>query len=277
MNKILFAIPLVALAFTSCDPAVDEISPAAPITADALTQALTATQESDGNNNMVIFTTPTRYIRVYNAETGAKLGEGTVVKYQDLPPEKTISYYCETINEDGTVVKSGNKTVTVTNFTKVPEQYEILFGSDYSAKVFGWDTDAENGVMGNGAWQENTGPAWWVLTAADIDAQAEGWRIPNQGIGATMTISPGAMTTPAGSGSISFNFSDITKPGWDIGTLTCDNIYPLCGVNPNGDAAPFYSYNILDIDDGKLRLCAPQPNEMWDWGTAWFWNYKRQD
>lgn len=273
MNKILFAIPLVALAFTSCDPSIDEVSPAAPISAEALTQGLTAKQESEGNNNMVFYTTPTRYIRVYNAETGAKLGEGTAVKYQDLPPEKNLSFYCETIEEDGTVTKSNTKQVTVTNFTKVPEQYSTLFGDDYAAQVFGWNTEAGNGVMGNGAYLENTGPGWWVISAADLNSQAESWGIPAQGIDATMTVGPGSMTTPAGSGAVTFNFSNITKPGWDIGTLTCDGIYPLCGVNPNTGASPFYTYHILKITDGELNLCAPEPGAG-DWGTAWFWNFK---
>ncbi len=274
MNKILFAMPLVALAFTSCDPSIEEVSPVAPITADALTQGLSVTQESDGNNNMAFFTTPTRYIRVYNAETGSKIGEGTYVTYQEVPPEKTISFYCETVNEDGSVVKSGAKSVSVSNFTKVPEQYTILFGNDYSAKEFGWNIDFPDGVMGNGAYLENAGPGWWKIFPGDLDGQAEGWGIPDQGLGATMTIGPGAMTTPAGTGSVNFNFNKISKPGWDIGTLTCAGIYPLCGVNPNAGAAPFDTYHILKITDGELNLCAPEPGAG-DWGTAWFWCFKK--
>lgn len=276
MNKILFAIPLVALAFTSCDPSVDEISPVAPITADALSQNMAATQESEGNNNIVFYTTPTRYIRVYNAESGDMLGEGTAVKYQDLPPEKTLSYYFETINEDGSLVKSSSKQLTVNNFTKVPQQYAELFGSDYTAKVFGWNVDSPDGVMGNGAYLENGAPGWWKIFPDGIDSQADGWGIPNQGLNATMTISPGSMTTPAGTGKVKFDFSNITKPGWDLGMLTCDGIYPLCGINPNAGAAPFNSYHILKITDGDLNLCAPEPGAG-DWGTAWFWCYKRID
>ncbi len=276
MNKILFAIPLAALALTSCDPAIDEESPRSGITADELTQYLTVKQDSEGNNNMTFYTSPTLYIRVYNAESGSKLGEGTIVTYQDLPPEKTLSYYCETINEDGTVVKSGTKQVSVTNFTNVPEQYTTLFGDSFEAQVFGWNTEASSGVMGNGAYLENDGPGWWIISAGDLDAQAEGWGIPNQGIDATMTIGPGSMTTPAGSGAVNFNFNNITKPGWDIGTLTCSGIYPLCGVNPNDGASPFSSFHILKITDGELNLCAPEPGSG-DWGTAWFWNYKNKN
>lgn len=273
MKKILFMIPLMAMALTSCDPSVDEISPVGNISAEALTNSLQIKAQSEGNNNLTIYTSPTRYINVYDSD-GNKLGEGTEVEYQVLPPTTSLSIYCETMNEDGTTTTSGSKDVTVSEYTDVPEQYTELFGSTFAATKFGWNTEASDGVMGNGAYLENVGPGWWVISAGDLDGQAAGWGIPNQGIDATMTVGPGSMTTPAGSGAVKFNFNAITKPGWDIGTLNCTNIYPLCGVNPNAGATPFYEYHILKIDEGQLRLCAPEPGSG-DWGTAWFWNYKK--
>lgn len=122
--------------------------------------------------------------------------------------------------------------------------------------------------MGNGPYQVSFGPDWWKLFAADINAQAEGWGIPDQGLDATMTISPGSMTTPAYSGQVNFNFNKILVPGWDIGTLTCISIYPLCGVNPNDGAAKFYEYSILKITDGELRLCAPMRIRSLGWSLV---------
>ena len=39
MKKILFLLPLLAMMFTACDPAVDEIQPAANVTVEDLTNS----------------------------------------------------------------------------------------------------------------------------------------------------------------------------------------------------------------------------------------------
>lgn len=123
MKKIFFMIPLMAMALASCDPSTDEIKPAANISAEQLTSSLQISAKSEGNNNLTITTSPTRYIRVYD-ENGGMLGEGTKVSYQVLPPNTSLTVYCETINEDATLVKSGTKSINVTEYTDVPKQYE---------------------------------------------------------------------------------------------------------------------------------------------------------
>jgi hypothetical protein len=47
------------------------------------------------------------------------------------------------------------------------------------------------------------------------------------------------------------------------------------GVLPNNGNARQYVYQILKADNSELRLCAPEPGAG-DWGTAWFWNFKRK-
>ena len=63
MKKILFAIPLFAMLLVACDPIVDEISPDPNVTPENLTFELVA--KNQGNNNIQIVPTPSRYVKVY--------------------------------------------------------------------------------------------------------------------------------------------------------------------------------------------------------------------
>lgn len=65
------------------------------------------------------------------------------------------------------------------------------------------------------------------------------------------------------------------KAGWDIGRMVFSGTTPLMGIQPNVGGNQ-YDYHILKADDKNLRLCAPEPGAG-DWGTAWFWNFKRKD
>lgn len=47
------------------------------------------------------------------------------------------------------------------------------------------------------------------------------------------------------------------------------------GVLVNQGNQRQYVYHILKATDNELRLCAPEPGAG-DWGTAWFWNFKRE-
>lgn len=62
MKKILFAIPLFAMLLVACDPIVDEISPDPNVTPENLTFELVA--KNQGNNNIQIVPTPSRYVKV---------------------------------------------------------------------------------------------------------------------------------------------------------------------------------------------------------------------
>lgn len=69
MKKILFAIPLLAAMFASCEPAVDEISKGANVTAEQLTSSFELVAKSAGNNNITIKMNPVHYVWVYDAST----------------------------------------------------------------------------------------------------------------------------------------------------------------------------------------------------------------
>ena len=106
MKKILFAIPLFAMLLVACDPIVDEISPDPNVTPENLTFELVA--KNQGNNNIQIVPTPSRYVKVYDATSDIKLAEGTAPSVQVAPPNKELQVYVTTINSDGSITKSAS-------------------------------------------------------------------------------------------------------------------------------------------------------------------------
>ena len=108
---------VMALGLASCDPSHDDEGPNASVTSDELTQEVRITAKSEGNNNLTIFTSPTRYIQVYDADTKALVGAGTAVKYQVLPGSTEATIYVVTANQDGTLTTSGTKSIAVNNYT----------------------------------------------------------------------------------------------------------------------------------------------------------------
>ncbi|MBP7359137.1 MAG: hypothetical protein KA955_07365 [Prevotella sp.] len=275
MKKIIFATPLLALLFVACDPISDNNGPGSNVTADELTSELQLKPKSAGNNNITFVTSPARYIKVFDSNTQKLLSEGTAPVVQVVPPNPAPSFYVEAINPDGTVVKSSVKTVTVTEYTDLPNIYYKIFGDDLGTTKWSWDTTASDGVWGNGAYLENTGPGWWVVQASDLDEQATGKSLPEDGLSGWMTLSLSGVNTSRGeTGSISVT-EDIVKANWDIGTMTFNGTIPLLGIQPNKGNARQYVYQILKADGNYLRLCASEPGAG-DWGTAWFWNFKKQ-
>ena len=97
--------------FTACDPAVDEIQPAANVTVEDLTNSFQLVARSEGNNNISVALDPVRYVKVYNADTDALLCEGTNPSFQDVPPAKTLNVYVTVINQDGSITKSDAKSI----------------------------------------------------------------------------------------------------------------------------------------------------------------------
>ena len=127
MKKILFAIPLFAMLLVACDPIVDEISPDPNVTPENLTFELVA--KNQGNNNIQIVPTPSRYVKVYDATSDIKLAEGTAPSVQVAPPNKELQVYVTTINSDGSITKSASKSIAVTEYTDLPAIYADVFGT----------------------------------------------------------------------------------------------------------------------------------------------------
>lgn len=281
MKKIIYAIPLLSLAlfFASCEPAQDDESPSATVSSEQLSQELRIEAQTEGNNNLVVYTTPTRYIYVYDAENGELIGNGTRVNVQVLPPAREVKYYVQTTGFDMKVAKSAPKSIKVTTFTDLDPILTTLFGDgkgNFTSHKYTWNNEAPDGLWGNGGYMESTGPAWWVVKATDIEEQAKKANLPKDGLKGWFTLGLGAnnvKTSRGETGSVAAT-SEHLKGGWDIGTLTFKGTMPLMGIQPNYNNQRQYVFQILKATDQELRLCAGEPNAG-DWGTAWFWNFKR--
>ena len=170
MKKILFMIPLLALLFTACDPTSEDNGPGANISAEELTNNFSISQESEGNNNLTFNLAHARYVKIYNADTGGLVAQGTnSLKAQVIPPTTTANFYAEAINPDGSKVKSTTKSVTVSNYTNLPAIFDQVFGKDangnYQTSTWTWD-DSSDKCWGNGGWGSDQGPSWWLLVVA---------------------------------------------------------------------------------------------------------------
>lgn len=283
MKKILFAMPLFAMLLVACNPIVDEISPDPNVTPENLTFELVA--KNQGNNNITIVPNPARYVKVYDANTDVKLAEGTVPTVQVAPPVKELKVYLETINPDGSIVKSAPQAIAVSEYTDLPAIYADVFGTTsdggYGTSVWTWNTEAPDGCWGNGGYLGNTGPGWWIvdgdgtLQGTTIDSQAEAKGMLSDGLDGWFSLSlTGVQTSRGESGSVKIS-EDVKQSGWDVGTMEFSGTVPLLGIQPNLSNARQYTYHILKVDEQELRLCAPEPGAG-AWGTAWFWNFKRK-
>ena len=226
MKKNIFAAPLLALmmtALTSCDPSHDNESAIGAISPDQLTQELQITAKSAGNNNLTVFTTPTRYIKVYDAKTNSLMGTGTSVKIQIAPPTTEASFYAVTAAMDGnTSVKSGSKSITISEYTDLPAIYDKIFGDGaggFTSHTWGWDATDNGGICwGNGAYLENTAPGWWTVSINDIDEQAAGKGLPNDGKDGWMKMSLSGVSTSRGdAGMVKVTEDVVQNPVQEIG------------------------------------------------------------
>ena len=257
---------------------MDEISPDPNVTPENLTFELVA--KNQGNNNIQIVPTPSRYVKVYDATSDTKLAEGTAPSVQVAPPNKELQVYVTTINSDGSITKSASKSIAVTEYTDLPAIYADIFGTTpdggYGTTTWTWNTEAEDGCWGNGGFLSNTGPGWWVIRSGEIDGQVTGAGLPDDGLNGWFSLSlSGVQTSRGESGSVKVS-EDMVQSGWDVGTIEFSGTIPLLGIQPNQGNARQYVYHILKITEDELRLCAPEPGVTSGGGTAWFWNFKRK-
>uniref|UniRef100_A0AB33JIE3 Lipoprotein n=5 Tax=unclassified Prevotella TaxID=2638335 RepID=A0AB33JIE3_9BACT len=280
MKKILFAAALLTFMMASCTPQQDDESPAANVTSEQLSKEVQITAKKEGNNNLTVTTSPTRYIYVYDAETNEMVGSGTSVKVQVLPPARTVKYYVQVTGFDRSVAKSEPKAIDVKEFTDLDPILTTLFGDGkggFTSYTYTWNEAAPEGVWGNGGYMESTGPDWWKVQASEINTQAKDKGLEKDGLDGwfSMGLGAGGVKTSRGeTGSVSATSTKV-KDGWDIGTLTFTGTIPLLGVLTNQGNARQYVYQVLKADGKELRLCAPEPGAG-DWGAAWFWNFKKK-
>lgn len=279
-NIILSGLMAFVLSLTSCNFLQEDETGSMVISSKKLTEAFLITPRNPGNNNITITTSPSCYFWVYDAETDRALGSGTTVNVQVIPPAKSAKYYIVARDMMGNTSKSDVKSIDVNEYTDLPEIYNKLFKingkGDYTTTYWTWNTEATDGVWGNGGYMESVGPAWFVCRKEGIKAQAEMNNLPKDGLDGWFGLSLQGVTTSRGeTGSVTVT-EDHVKEGWDVGSITFSGTIPLLGIAPNDGKKRQYSYRIIKISDNELRLCAPDPGAG-DWGTAWFWNFKRID
>ena len=275
MKKILYSAPLLAL-LVACDPACQEFDMDATLTAEQLTSALTIVPRNAGNNNLTFVTSPAQYIKVYDAETDEMVASGTMPTFQVVPPAREVSLYVTTVGQDGSIVKSSAKSLQVSEFTDLPAIYNDLFGDGaggFTAHTWVWNDAVK--CWGNGGYLEHTAPNWWTNDINQTDQEAIKRGLLQDGKDGWMKLGLSGVEMSRGDkGSIKVNENKV-KPGWDIGQMNFKGTYPLLGIQPNGGNAPQYEYHILQADGTNLTLCAPEPGAG-DWGTAWFWVFKKK-
>lgn len=275
MKKILYSAPLLAL-LVACDPACQEFDMDATLTAEQLTSALTIVPRNAGNNNLTFVTSPAQYIKVYDAETDEMVASGTMPTFQVVPPAREVSFYVTTVGQDGSIVKSSAKSLQVSEFTDLPAIYNDLFGDGaggFTAHTWVWNDAVK--CWGNGGYLEHTAPNWWTNDINQTDQEAIKRGLLQDGKEGWMKLGLSGVEMSRGDkGSIKVNENKV-KPGWDIGQMNFKGTYPLLGIQPNGGNAPQYEYHILQADGTNLTLCAPEPGAG-DWGTAWFWVFKKK-
>ena len=275
MKKILLAAPLLALFFTACNPIVEEVGMDSSVSADDLSNSFELVAKSEGNNNITVRQSTARYIKVCSADNDAVVVEGTSqnLSFQVVPPAREVSYYISTINQDGTVVKSSAKSLSVTTFTDLPVIFDAIFGVDggFGTTTWTWD-DTQSRYWGNGAWGSDTTPGWWgAPDQADIDEQAAGKGMPNDGAGAWFSLNLSGVNTSRGEKGTVTVTTDQAVVGWGIGTMKFNGTVPLLGVLPNDGNQRCYTYQIIKADGDHLVLAAPSSNGY----EGWFFCYKK--
>jgi len=183
------------------------------------------------------------------------------------------------LNTDGSKITK-TLTVTIDELTfPVPPEWGYLTGG--REKTWKWD-DTKPGAWGNGGYLINAAPAWWVINAADMEAQGAG-----EGPAAKMVLSlRGAKLTKTKSdgssenGSFAFDMSTTVKTEdgkiWSYGKFKTRGTTVLVGKSPEENNAPIYEFDIMKISDNELVLAyAPAGTAVW--GTAYFWVFKAVD
>ncbi len=175
-------------------------------------------------------------------------------------------------------IVTDEKTITVTKAdpTAFQEPEWGFLTNKAAGKTWVWD-DTQPAPWGNGGYKGCNAPCWWAVNMADLGGRGvaadEMIFDLNGGRNLTLTAAsvPKAGTTK---GTFDLKIGQITKEGWDVGTLTTTNSTVINGIFVNNSNAVVEKFAILKITNDQLVLSAPEPGVTGDWGTAWFWMFK---
>ena len=171
MKKILYAIPLLALIFASCDPKeIDLGSPDSAISENALAEGFSFSQWSDeshstpqADGNYFTFTTnPVQPVIVYQLVDGKinVIGSGSSGHFKIIPKRGQASeqvFYVKSANHESATTVQENVNVYVPS--DLTPEMKLLASNSYGKKVWTWDTEfrADQGAWGNMAYATGSG------------------------------------------------------------------------------------------------------------------------
>ena len=281
-KKLIYSLIVAATILVACDPDEDRDTLSGAITADDLNISATS-QVVDGknSNNIELNSDGVGCLTSWDYGNGVTTSTHTTVKVV-LKGADDILF--TGLNHDGTYITK-TLTVQVDTLIDVPEEWGLLCGS--GEKTWVWDdtqppaSDGSPAVWGNGGYEGNTSPSWWIVGLDAMEDQA-----PGEGAGAEMVFSvKGSSLTKnlsdgsSVTGSFSFDMSDQTLDAagnvWAKGKLTTKNVTMLAGFVIN-DNTPAYEYDILSLDENSLVLSVPRAGAT-SWGEATFWMFKAAD
>ena len=257
MKKIFFALSMLTLLYTSCDPSTDSGSTgfSENVTAESVDAKATPVQVNGKNSNRIIIENHSPITSQWSVD---QLAEGAVTSskaydtiYVTKVGANTVTMHCKNVAVDFTK----DFTVNVDEITYLSAELQkrlCVTGSEgnYTSTVGEFAGQKAGGVARNGS------GAWFTI---DINNK--------QAIGSDGVKLP-----------ISVSVLEHKDPTWDKGTIsfptaTNDNFVIPMGVNVNGGNAVFQKYYVLVASDDKLVLTAAELPEN---GCAWFYVFKKK-
>lgn len=269
-EKIFYFLFVLAVVIVACDPMEDRDTMTGTVSADELDLSATPIVVDGMNTNKVVLENHSPVLSWWDYGLGTSQNATDTIK---LVVAGTATITFTGLNGDGSEV-SKELTVDVdTLYYEVDPQWGYLCGE--GEKTWTWNTSVTS-CFGNGGYLGDTAPAWWALSIADIDEQAEG-----EGEGATMVFSTSGATLTKNltdgsseSGTFSFDMTETTNDDsgvlWSSGGLNTTGVTVLCGISINEGGIDVDEYDILELTDETLTL-SYHADGTGSWGEAWFW------
>ncbi|MBB3187725.1 hypothetical protein [Microbacter margulisiae] len=301
-NKLWYGIAaFMLLLLTACNPIQsNDGSLGALIPASQFKLDVHAT--TTGGNQIVMINNTPDVAGMWVSGIGTSTSQTDTILLPFLG-KNTIYFYGTTAG--GIVKDSVSITISTIDHALSPT-WTYLAGT--GSKTWVWATDipanwvpggnAAGMCYGNGGYLASNAAAWWTNGLSAL----QGWGVATDQMtfdlngGANFTLITGnnqilSGTTPKGlpagtyKGTFKFDMSQTLTTSnppsatndnnWSIGTLTLSGATVSLGYQPNYNATPIYTYDILYLDNNVMILGAPEPGAG-AWGVAWFWIFKRQ-
>lgn len=292
MKKIYLALPLAVLLFTACDPSEDDKSAPAAMSSEQMASQITITQDPANSNCVTLSTGGAGYVKVTD-ETGALVYQGTGGYFEVSPGGAADqTWTIERANFDGTTT-SVKKSVTINQYLNVAPEWK--FFTDMSSKTWTWDTGwrADGGAWGNMGYKAGDNASfvndgngiWWACAPADLSGQTAhsvsnrqpGEEDPNAymvwSIAGKQIKCYDATGKEIRKGTFSFDMS--TADDWKKGDLKTSAGSILFPFKINGNGKEPTSFEIMQIDDSKMKLVFAEPGTG-SWSEATWWAFKKK-